>query len=222
MVEIGVRLSFHRAEAKRLIGIGFIADRAPADYRVAGVNSEHNQNNWITVTTQDNFYLLSGLTQNTSYDVRVRTDCGTGYSTWVTTDFTTGCMVGGDVTIGTGSTTNSYLPFYGLYNYTYSQQIYDASELNMGAGEINSISFYCSSAPTSTTTGDIRIWMANTTKSTFSTATDYISPSNLTEVCYVQGNRPITVGWNTFTLTQPFMYDGTSNLVVAYYEGYST
>ena len=192
----------------------------PVGYEVE--YSEHNQNNWITVTTQDNFYLLSGLTQNTSYDVRVRTDCGTGYSTWVTTDFTTGCMVGGDVTIGTGSTTNSYLPFYGLYNYTYSQQIYDASELSMGAGEINSISFYCSSAPTSTTTGDIRIWMANTTKSTFSTDTDYISPSNLTEVCYVQGNRPITVGWNTFTLTQPFMYDGTSNLVVAYYEGYNT
>ena len=192
----------------------------PAGYEVE--YSEHNQNNWITITSQDNFYLLSGLTQNTSYDVRVRTDCGTGYSTWVTTDFTTGCMVGGDVTIGSGSTTNSYLPFYGLYNYTYSQQIYDASELSMGAGEINSISFYCSSAPTSTTTGDIRIWMANTTKSTFSTATDYISPSNLTEVCYVQGNRPITVGWNTFTLTQPFMYDGTSNLVVAYYEGYNT
>ena len=192
----------------------------PAGYELE--YSEHNQNNWLTITTQNNFYLLSGLTQNTPYDVRVRTDCGTGTSTWVTTDFTTGCLAGGDITIGNGGATNSYLPFYGLYNYTYSQQIYDASELSMGPGEINSISFYCSTAPTSSSTGDIRIWLANTTKSTFNSATDYISPSNLTEVCYVQGNRPITVGWNTFTLTQPFMYDGSSNLVVAYYEGYST
>ena len=185
--------------------------------------SEYNQSNWTTETgVTGTTHFLSGLNPQTHYEVRVKANCGVSESTWQTADFTTGCLAGGDVTIGNGSTTNNYLPFYGLYNYTYSQQIYDASELNMGPGPINSISFYCSTAPTSTSTGDIRIWMANTTKSTFSTATDYINPSNLTEVCYVSGNRPITVGWNTFTLTQPFMYDGTSNLVVAYYEGYST
>ena len=185
--------------------------------------SEYNQSNWTTETGVTNTtHFLTGLNPQTHYEVRVKANCGVSESTWQTADFTTGCLAGGDATIGTGSTTNNYLPFYGLYNYTYSQQIYDASELNMGPGPINSISFYCSTAPTSTSTGDIRIWLANTTKSTFSTATDYINPSNLTEVCYVSGNRPITVGWNTFTLTQPFMYDGTSNLVVAYYEGYST
>ena len=169
---------------------------------------------------------LAGLDGNTTYDVRVKANCGATSSAWTTGQFTIDCQnsiqASIDRTIGDGSTTNSYLPFYGTYNYTYSQQIYDAAELNIPAGPITEISFYCTTAPTSTTTGNIRIWMANTTKSTFADNTDYIDPSTLTQVAYVEGNRPFTTGWNTFTLSQPFMYDGTSNLVVAYYEGYDT
>lgn len=195
----------------------------PASYLVE--YSEAGQNNWTPVagSVTASPYMLSGLDQSTAYDVRVRVNCSdNSESPWATASFTTGCLAGGDITIGNGSTTNSYLPYYGTYNYTYSQQIYDATELNIGAGNISSISFYCTSTPTSTTTGDIRIWLGNTTKSTFNTEHDYISPDSLTQVCYVSGNRPITQGWNTFYFTQPFTYDGTSNLVVAYYEGYDT
>lgn len=200
---------------------------APSDQTSWTVEYKHaDHSEWHALNTASNTVLLTGLDGNTTYDVRVKANCGTQSSAWTTGQFTIDCqnsvIANVDRTIGDGSTTNSNLPFYGTYNYSYSQQIYDAAELNIPAGPITEISFYCSTAPTSTTTGDIRIWMANTTKSTFANNTDYIDPSTLTQVAYVEGNRPFTTGWNTFTLSQPFMYDGTSNLVVAYYEGYDT
>ena len=128
-------------------------------------------------------------------------------------------VVQGDNTIGSGSTTDSYLPFYGTYNYTYSQQIIDAADINSAAGNIYSISFNCVSAPTKTgTTGNIKIWLANTDKTAFDNNTDYVSPSSLTLVKEVTGTYEFTSGWNTFTFTTPFAYTG-GNLLVAYYEG---
>lgn len=200
---------------------------APADQTAWTVEYKYaDHSEWHSMNTSTTSVTLAGLDGNTTYDVRVKANCGASSSAWTAGQFTIDCQnsiqASIDRTIGDGSTTNSYLPFYGTYNYSYSQQIYDAAELNIPAGPITEISFYCSTAPTSTTTGDIRIWMANTTKSTFADNTDYIDPSTLTQVAYVEGNRPFTTGWNTFTLSQPFMYDGTSNLVVAYYEGYNT
>ena len=200
---------------------------APADQTAWTVEYKYaDHSEWHSMNASTTSVTLAGLDGNTTYDVRVKANCGATSSAWTTGQFTIDCQnsiqASIDRTIGDGSTTNSYLPFYGTYNYTYSQQIYDAAELNIPAGPITEISFYCTTAPTSTTTGNIRIWMANTTKSTFANNTDYIDPSTLTQVAYVEGNRPFTTGWNTFTLSQPFMYDGTSNLVVAYYEGYDT
>jgi hypothetical protein len=200
---------------------------APADQTAWTVEYKYaDHSEWHSMNASTTSVTLAGLDGNTTYDVRVKANCGATSSAWTTGQFTIDCQnsiqASIDRTIGNGSTTNSYLPFYGTYNYTYSQQIYDAAELNIPAGPITEISFYCTTAPTSTTTGNIRIWMANTTKSTFADNTDYIDPSTLTQVAYVEGNRPFTTGWNTFTLSQPFMYDGTSNLVVAYYEGYDT
>ena len=46
------------------------------------------------------------------------------------------------VVIGNGTGTNSLLPSYSFYNYTLSQQIYTADELDLEAGEISSVSFF--------------------------------------------------------------------------------
>lgn len=180
--------------------------------------------NWTTVMVSGTSTTLS-LNPTTDYMVRIKAVCSaedaSEYSEVLT--LSTPCLGGGDVTIGEGTTTDSYLPFYGLFNYAYSQQIYDAADINL-AGEVKSIQFYCSTAPGANSTGGIKIWMANTSKSTFSSNTDYINPSELTLVCEVP-TYAYQVGWNTFTLDEPFEYDGTSNLVIAYYEGngsYST
>lgn len=200
---------------------------APADqtsWTVEYKYADHTQ--WHSVNATTTTVTLAGLDGNTTYDVRVKANCGSASSAWTAGQFTIDCqnsiVANIDVTVGTGSTTNSYLPFYGFYGFGYSQQIYDAAELNIPAGPITEISFYCSSAPSDNQkTGNIRIWLANTTKSTFANNTDYIDPSTLTQVVYVSGIHPYSEGWNTFTFDQPFMYDGTSNLVVAYYEGYT-
>lgn len=173
---------------------------------------------WNTVMVQGTSTTLN-LVDGSKYMIRVKAICGatdqSDYSDIVT--FQTPCLGGGEITIGEGTTTDNYLPFYGLYNYSYSQQIYDASVIGT-AGVIQNIQFYCTTAPSSTTTGGIKIWMANTNKSTFSSNTDYIDPSDLTLVCEVP-TYAYQVGWNNFILDVPFAYDGTSNLVIAYYEG---
>ncbi len=184
-----------------------------------------DHSDWYTVNATAPTVSLTGLQGNSNYDMRVQANCGSDASDWATGTFTVACqneqvtVVQGDNTIGSGSTTDSYLPFYGTYNYTYSQQIIDAADINAAAGNIYSISFNCVSAPTKTgTTGNIKIWLANTDKTAFDNNTDYVSPSSLTLVKEVTGTYEFTTGWNTFTFATPFAYTG-GNLLVAYYEG---
>lgn len=184
-----------------------------------------SETDWSTVTLDATATAtLDNLTASSTYSVKVKTICSANneseYSEVIT--FTTPCQGGAEVSIGTGTTGNSNLPFYGLYGYSYSQQIYDAADINVpNGGMISAIKIYCNSVPSASKTGNIRIWMGNTSKSTFSTNKDYISPSELTQVAYYSGSVSFVQGWNTLTLTEPFQYDGTSNLVLAFYEGMS-
>ena len=114
------------------------------------------------------------------------------------------------VTIGDGTSTNSYLPTYEFYNYSLTQQIYTAAEIGMAA-TINYISFYTGGS----TTRSLDVYMKHTTKSAFSDSYDWesISTSDLVysgSVTYVSG------GWTTIQLSTPFSYDGTSNLLVCF------
>ena len=80
--------------------------------------------------------------------------------------------------IGTASSTSDYLPTYNWYNYSFTEQIYTANEIGM-AGTINSIAFYNSGAEKTRT---LDLYMKSTTKSTFSSKTDWISMSNSDKV----------------------------------------
>ena len=111
------------------------------------------------------------------------------------------------VTIGSGTATNSYLPTYEFYNYSLSQQIYTAEEIDM-VGTINSISFYTGGSATRT----LAIYMVNTTKTSFSGPTDWIVPTANDQV-FSGSVTYVANGWTTITLTTPFVYDG-SNLAV--------
>lgn len=184
--------------------------------------ADHSE--WYTVPATETTVTLNDLQGNSNYDMRVQAVCGENVSAWTTGTFAVACQTEtvvttqDDVLIGNGTSTNSYLPFYGTYNYTYSQQIIDAAEINATNGSVYSVSFNCSSAPASTSTGNIKIWMANTTKSVFDSNTDYIDPANLTLVYEGPSSYAYQTGWNTFTFDTPFEYTG-DNLVVAYYEG---
>jgi len=119
------------------------------------------------------------------------------------------------VQIGTGTATTSYLPIYGLYGYNYTQQIYLQSQINK-SGNITKIRFFYVSGAI-TNSKDWVIYMGHTTKTSFSSTTDWEPLANLTEVFAgdVSSYLPAANNWMEIPLTTPFNYNNTDNLVIA-------
>ncbi len=121
--------------------------------------------------------------------------------------------------IGQGTVTNASLPIEPYYGYTYSQSIYTASELNLGVSQINKIAYQYNG--NSSWTDAIVIYMGNTTKTSFTSTSDWVSSTNLTQVYSGSFTAPATAGWIEIELDTPFLYDGTSNLVTGFDENTS-
>ena len=178
---------------------------------------ESGSTNWSTITVTDNYAVLTGLTPDTTYDVRVATVCGDANATDVAAQFQTGSFPCSqfdqnsliNVTVGQGTTTSTYIPSYSLYNYGYTQQFYTAYEIG-GAGVITSITLTPANVAQQRT---YEIYMGTYSDST---ASSYVNPTGLTCV-YNGGHIPLTANQPvTFNLTTPFNYNGTSNLVVIF------
>jgi hypothetical protein len=122
-------------------------------------------------------------------------------------------------TVGTGTSNNYLMPINSLYGYSYTQQLYPASAISAAggtptAGAIRKIRFSIASTSGSTYNDDWTIYMGNTTKTSFSSTTDWIPLSSLTSV--FSGTVSFSgAGWVEITLSTPFVWDGTSNIVVA-------
>ena len=109
------------------------------------------------------------------------------------------------ITIGSGTTTNEYLPSYSYYCYTLSEQIYTSEDLDM-PGAITSLAFY-NAGETKTRTYDI--YMVNTEKTYFESSNDWITPT--AEDLVFSGTVTMVSGmWTTFVFDHPFVYDGTN------------
>ncbi len=151
--------------------------------------------------------MLSGLSPQTTYEVRLYSHCSSGYSDTLTTTFVTPCLVGGNITIGNGSTTNSYMPSYTYYNYSYVQEVYLASELG-GAQTINSISLQCATNASPNRT--YQIYLMHTTSTGPSSAW---LPFDSAKLVFT-GTVSWQVGWNQIIFDTLFQYNGTNNLAV--------
>ena len=162
---------------------------------------------WDSTFVEGNYLFLTGLTEGHSYRVDFQTACGTYVSTSGYGNFQT--AVCGEIK---GNTTSTYAPFNGSYNYGYSQNLYTARELQV-QGQINGIAFRTTSAPTSYPTRSIKVYMANTAKSSIDT-NDYVAVEDLTLV-YDSTINVSAAGWQNLMFDTPFTWDGTSNLVVA-------
>ena len=115
-----------------------------------------------------------------------------------------------DVTIGSGTSTNAYLPTYSYFKYSFTEQIYTAAEIG-GPGVITAVSFKVSNAKS--TTRKVDLYLKPTNKAAFTSKTGW-EPLPLSNRVY-SGNVTFNAsGWTTITLTTPFVYDGTSNLVI--------
>jgi hypothetical protein len=174
-----------------------------------------DETEWKLIRTSDGAYVpnitstsytLQGLTTGEIYSYAVVAVCGTddesGWSNVVTFE-TTDKLV-----IGSGGLTNSYIPTYTYYNYSLTQQIYTAEEIN-SQGLINSIDFYC----TDRKVRSLDIYMVNTDKEYFNDNYDWIP---VTDANLVYSGQVIFGGgvWTTIELTNTFVYDGTSNLAI--------
>ena len=125
------------------------------------------------------------------------------------------------IAITTGTVTTTYtLPANNLYNRSYTQQIYDAAELGLEPGTvISSISFL----PTHSSSNiylkpNQSIYLGNTTKSTFTSTTDYIPANELQLVVAprdISFTHNLTPEWFTIDFDQSFTYTG-DNIVVVY------
>ena len=120
-------------------------------------------------------------------------------------------MASGDwIEIGSGTTTTNYIPTRGQRNYSLTQQIYTVDELGT-AGDILSIEFYKSNAVGCNRNVDI--YMVSTTKSSFSSNSDWIHVSSLDKV-YSGTVNFSSNDWTTIELNTPFSYDGINNVAI--------
>lgn len=120
-------------------------------------------------------------------------------------------------TIGTGTSSTSYLPLYGYYDYSYSAMLYPANEVNL-IGPITKISFNVNNEPSAYDTDNQIIYMGEVSYTTFSD-NNLIDTTTLTRV---KGPFSYTwdgSGWKEFTLTTPFNYSGNNSLLIVWING---
>ena len=121
-----------------------------------------------------------------------------------------------EVTIGdpTSTTTNSYLPTYSLYEYSFSQQIYTADEIGM-SGTINDVTLWLKNS--SSYARNFNIYMKETSEVTFADGTAWVSMTDADLVATgTLANGISDPVETTFTLSAPFNYTGTGNLVICF------
>ena len=120
------------------------------------------------------------------------------------------------VTIGTGTNYNqNSMPVKSDWNYFLTQQIFNASEIGTG-GTINAISFNYYNGVGAFSMSDIQVYMKHVSKTQFDFDYDMVQVSPSDKV--FDGTFSASgAGWVTVNLDTPFMYDGSSNLLICFY-----
>ena len=117
------------------------------------------------------------------------------------------------VEIGDGTSAGNYTPIGTYYNYSFTEQLYLAEEIGM-AGTIQSIGFnYAYSTPKDF---PIEVYMKAVDATDLSSAIS-IEDGDLVFSGTLSVSGP---GWATIELDTPFVYDGTSNLLIAVNKDY--
>ncbi|WP_312343505.1 T9SS type A sorting domain-containing protein [Chryseobacterium binzhouense] len=117
------------------------------------------------------------------------------------------------ISLGSGTTTG-ILPISTNWGYNYSQQIFTKNEINAdAAGNITGVKFYLASASSITNSTTWKVYVGHTTKTTFSSTTDWVPTSTLTQV--FDGEVSNVGGEVTVTFPTAFAYNNTDNLIIA-------
>lgn len=120
------------------------------------------------------------------------------------------------VTVGTNTTSSTYVGSGPNHNYYGSQILYDATAINQ-SGYISKIAYQVGTPATTTSSGILYVYMAEVDDATWSTDEMFTQASQMSSVysSYSYSFGQSTDGWEEITLTTPFYYSGKKNLVVA-------
>ena len=118
-----------------------------------------------------------------------------------------------EIIIGDGTSSGGNIPTNTYYKYSYTQQIYTASEMG-GSSMIDKIYFQYTYS--NSDTRNVDIYLGNTTKEVFASQTDYVPVSEMSLVYSGNVTFNNSSEWFEIELNSPFVYDGISNIVVAF------
>lgn len=134
-------------------------------------------------------YILMGLSERTAYHLQLSVDCDGVDS--VVADFVTPCNNGGEVQVGTGSSTSAYIPAYLYASSSFSQQLFTSADL-AGVPVIQGFKVYMNnSAATPKRLWDI--YLDTTSLTSYATSADYVLPSSAN--LYYSDSVSISQGW---------------------------
>ena len=121
------------------------------------------------------------------------------------------------VTIGDEASTSTqyYLPVNMYFHYSMTQQIFTAEEIGM-AGTITSIAVDYTYSSSFSMSG-VQVYMKNVSKTGFTSTTD-MEPIAASDLVWTGTFQASASGWVTIDLDSPFDYDGSSNLLVCFYD----
>ncbi len=123
-------------------------------------------------------------------------------------------LISAQITLGQGSTVVGKVPVDSYWEYSYSQQIFTKQEINANAaGNITGLKFYLDPAGIITNSSDWVVYLGHTSKTEFTSDTDWVPVSDLTEV--YAGTVSNVNGMVELTFATPFPYNNTQNLVIA-------
>jgi hypothetical protein len=189
------------------------------------MNGLTNSNNSTNVTIHGNLIVNgnysagAGSELSGNGDMTVSgTSSGTG-TTFGTTLSCSDCTIDGTGTIENaiidGSNYGQHAPIEPYWNWTYTQQIYYQSEIDQ-EGNITRLAFeYNGNA---SYTDQVEIYLGHTTKTSFSSKSNWVSYSDLTLVYDGDYSVSSTKGWYWIDFDTDFYYNNSDNLVIAVYE----
>ena len=106
-----------------------------------------------------------------------------------------GFAVADTYTIGTGTSTENYIPTYGFYDYGWSKTIYTAAEINaaglMSGGNLIALGYEVGNTPANYTTVNQMVYLRHTTANIYEATENTLPDSTLFTLVY-QGD----LTWN--------------------------
>ena len=168
-------------------------------------------------STTETSFIVTGLNELTPYQMGVYTSCTNGQTSDTTfISLMTPCNSPVHVQVGDGTNTTNYYPTYSCYNYSYTQQIFPASEIG-DAADFNSLYFQCTNVVASTRVLDIYYALI---PNTLTLSDGWILPSEDIEFHLLRsGGVNISSSgidnWFEIQLDSVLAYNGTDNVLIS-------